>query len=82
MTNARIPRDGGRRDGKANPHKPFTVPEGWKPPSIAEQFAYFYRTHGHQYRYGYAAVVLLGLGFWGSSTYSKTHRPRSTVNER
>ena len=51
--------------------KPFTTPEGWKPPSLAEQLPYFYKTHGHRKNYAYGAVVLFGLAFWTASTSSK-----------
>ncbi|KAK9839231.1 hypothetical protein WJX81_002899 [Elliptochloris bilobata] len=50
--------------------KPFTVPEGYKAPSMGEQWLYATRRHPY-YRYGYAAVALIGLGLYAVATISR-----------
>ena len=64
------------------PPKPFTTPVGWKPPSLAEQLAYFYKTHGHRKNYAYGAVVLFGLAFWTASASSKNSKEESAAVTR
>ena len=42
-------------------HQPYTTPPGFVPPTLGEQFRYFYKTHGHTYRYGYSLVLFTGM---------------------
>lgn len=42
------------------PHKPFTVPPGYVPPTLKEQWLYANRTHPYS-RYGYSLALLTGL---------------------
>lgn len=47
-------------------HKPYATPPGYVPPTLAEQWKYFYQKHSY-YRYGYSAVILLGVVGYASS---------------
>jgi len=66
--------------GKDRDPKPFTTPPGWKPPTLGECWHYFYRKHPY-YRYGYSAVVLLGLiGWYSGGATSKEEIPHGHDN--
>ena len=55
---------------KHNGGKPYTTPPGYVPPTLGEQWRYFYKHHPY-YRYGYSAVILLGLVGYVASQYGK-----------
>jgi hypothetical protein len=55
--------------------KPFTTPPGYRPPTLAECWKYFYKQHPY-YRYGYSAVIVLGIvGYLASDQRKETHPP-------
>lgn len=54
-------------------HKPYSVPPGWKAPTLGEQFRYAALRHPY-YRYGYAAAVVMGLLGWAIATEEKGRR--------
>lgn len=47
--------------------KPFTVPPGWTPPSMGEQWRYALLNHPAS-QYGFPAAALLGLLAWGMAS--------------
>ena len=47
----------------ARPPDPFTVPDGWRPPSLSEQWVYANRRHPYK-NYGVAGALLLGGVAW------------------
>lgn len=56
--------------------KPYSVPEGYIPPSMMEQWRYAQRRHPYQ-KYGYGLVFVVGLGVYAAFTISKvegTHK--------
>ncbi|KAL4420400.1 hypothetical protein ABPG75_010056 [Micractinium tetrahymenae] len=53
--------------------KPYTVPPGWKAPTLGEQFRYAAMRHPY-YRYGYAAAVVFGIVGWAIATEEKERR--------
>eukprot|EP00884_Botryococcus_braunii_P001359 jgi/Botrbrau1/11223/Bobra.0075s0019.1 len=66
--------------------KPFTVPEGWKPPTMGEQWAYAARyLSRHPYaNYGYAAVIAVGLLAFlggGASKKNSSVQPPTTAGQ-
>ncbi|KAI7845348.1 hypothetical protein COHA_001055 [Chlorella ohadii] len=52
--------------------KPYTVPPGYKAPTLGEQFRYAATKHPYA-RFGYAGAVLLGLLGWAIATEEKKH---------
>ncbi|KAK9806787.1 hypothetical protein WJX72_002821 [[Myrmecia] bisecta] len=61
--------------------KPFTVPEGYVPPTIKEQFQYAYRRHPY-YRYGYALVGVVGLAAYAVATVNKVEDVHKQAESR
>ncbi|KAL4424667.1 hypothetical protein ABPG77_004474 [Micractinium sp. CCAP 211/92] len=59
--------------------KPYTVPPGWKAPTLGEQFRYAALRHPY-YRYGYVAAVLFGLVGWAIATEEKERREPHAEN--
>jgi hypothetical protein len=49
-------------------HQPYTTPPGYVPPTLGEQLQYFYKKHGHTYRYGYSLVIFTGIIALGCHT--------------
>jgi hypothetical protein len=52
--------------------KPYTVPPGYKAPTMGEQFRYAAMKHPYA-RFGYAGALLLGLLGWAVATEEKKH---------
>ncbi|CAL5223959.1 g6565 [Coccomyxa viridis] len=50
--------------------KPYSVPEGYVPPTMREQWRYAQRRHPYQ-KYGYGLVFIVGLGTYAAYTISK-----------
>jgi hypothetical protein len=56
--------------------KPFTLPPGYKPPTLGEQWRYAMQKHPY-YRHGYAAAILLGiLGYTVSTMMGHDDGPK------
>ncbi|KAI3430753.1 hypothetical protein D9Q98_009165 [Chlorella vulgaris] len=51
-------------------HKPYTVPPGYKAPTLGEQFRYAALRHPYS-RYGYVAAVAMGLLGWAVASGEK-----------
>lgn len=66
---------------KGEVHKPYTVPVGYVPPTLGEQFRFAARRHPY-YRYGTAGALLFGLLGWALGTESKGHQPQQAGDAR
>jgi len=68
-------------DSNKSKHKPYTTPPGYVPPTLAEQWKYFYQKHSY-YRYGYSAVILLGVVGYVSSRLLDGQRASDTQSQQ
>lgn len=60
--------------------KPYTVPEGYKAPSMSELWLYANKTHPY-YRYGYSLVLGVGLVAGAYALLSKGDEPQQQPNK-
>jgi len=61
--------------------KPFTVPPGWVPPTMGEQWLYAMRRHPYS-QYGAAAAFMLGLVGYGLATGEKSQKKKGSEAEQ
>ncbi|CAL8465946.1 g5482 [Coccomyxa elongata] len=61
---------------------PYTVPEGYVPPTMKELWQYAQRRHPYS-RYGYALVFVVGLGAYAAIAVNKVGTAhKESVKER
>jgi len=58
--------------------KPFTVPPGYVPPTLGEQWLFAVRQHPY-YRYGYAAALVVGIVGYALAREQKIRDHRHAV---
>jgi len=61
--------------------KPYTVPEGYVPPSLAEQWSYAMRKHPYARNAG-GGALLLGLIAWGVTEWQRKDKLEQGSSEK